>query len=131
MRAGRTFPRWLPLCAALLALVQLGGTLHLATGRHGVCWEHGVVVELDAMPRGGESVTAPVGVSRAPVPRVRSDQHPHCPALWVRSQARVGMGVTAPVGGFAHLLPVMTARNHVPAPDGWALRRAPKHSPPV
>ena len=56
MRARRTDPRWLPLCAALLALVHLGGVVHLATARHGVCWEHGVVVDLDAAPRGGEAV---------------------------------------------------------------------------
>jgi hypothetical protein len=132
MRAGRTFPRWLPLWAALLTLVQLGGVVHLAAAPHGVCWEHGVVVDLDAASRGGESVAAPVGLSPAPGARVRSDQHPHCPALWVLRQARLEVSSGAPVVGSSQHLPVVDAPGQlVSPPDGWALRCAPKHSPPV
>ena len=132
MRAGRTFPRWLPLCAVLLVLAQLGGVVHLATAPHGVCWEHGVVVDLDAVSRGGESVAAPVGLSAAVGPSVRSDQHPHCPALWVTRQARLEVPSSAPVVGTPQHLPVVDAAGQrVSPPDGWALRCAPKHSPPV
>jgi hypothetical protein len=132
MRAGRTFPRWLPLCAALLTLVQLAGVVHLAAAPHGVCWEHGVVVDLDAASRGGEPVAAPVGLSPATGPHIRSDQHPHCPALWVLRQARLEVPGSAPVGGSSPHLPVAGAPGQlVSPPDGWALRCAPKHSPPV
>jgi hypothetical protein len=132
MRAGRTFPRWLPLGAVLLVLAQLGGVVHLATAPHGVCWEHGVVVDLDAAQRGGESVAAPVGLSPAAAPAVRSDQHPHCPALWVTRQARIEVSGSTPVVGSGPHLAVLDATGQViSAPDGWALRCAPKHSPPT
>jgi hypothetical protein len=116
MHAVRTFPRWLSLCAAALVLLQLGGTLHLAVAPHGICWEHGVVVDLDATPRGGESV---------------ADQHPHCPALWVFRQARLGSSSSTPVLASADHPAVIAGPQDVSPPAGWALHRAPKQSPPV
>ena len=113
-------------------LLQLGGVAHLATAPHGVCWEHGVVVDLDAGARIAESVAAPVGFSREPVASVRSDQHPHCPALWVLRQARLEASSSAAVvGASQHLSVVDAAGQLVSPPDGWALRCAPKQSPPV
>jgi hypothetical protein len=113
-------------------LLQLGGVAHLAAAPHGVCWEHGVVVDLDAVSRVAESVAAPVGLSRAPVAYLRSDQHPHCPALWVLRQARLDVSSSAPVvGSSQHLAVVDAAGQLVSPPDGWALRCAPKHSPPA
>jgi hypothetical protein len=112
-------------------LVQLVGVLHLATARHGVCWEHGVVVDLDAASRGVEAVAAPVGIGRAPFSVVRSDQHPHCPALWLLRQARLEVGSSTPVVASGPPRLVVTSPEPVAAPSGWALRQAPKHSPPV
>jgi hypothetical protein len=131
MRAGRTFPRWLSLGATALVLLQLGGMLHLATAPHGVCWEHGVVVDLDASGGGGDSVAPPEGLASAKAPVVRSDQHPHCPALWVLRQARLGVATTAPILASTRHDAVVSAPEPVPSPRGWTLRRAPKQSPPV
>jgi hypothetical protein len=131
MRAGRTFPRWLSLCAAALVLLQLGGLVHLAAAPHGICWEHGVVVELDNAPAGVSSAGAPAGLSRGSLPLVRSDEHPHCPALLLLRQARLESPGAAPVLTSSRHPQVVVIANDVPPPAGWALRRAPKQSPPV
>jgi hypothetical protein len=133
MRAGRTRLRWTTLCAAALVVFQLGAILHLAAAPHGVCWEHGVVVDLDAAPAGHEAlVPAPSpGIDSAPGPAVRSDAHLHCPALWVLRAGRSEFVVAAvPVAppepqGIAPAVPTREG------PGGWTLRRAPKQSPPV
>jgi len=131
MRAGRTFPRSLSLCAAALVLFQLGGMLHLAAAPHGICWEHGVVVDLDGAPAGVGAVAAPEGLSRGALPLVRSDQHPHCPAVWVLRQARLERPSAAPVVETPQRATVSAEPDQVPPPTGWALHRAPKQSPPV
>jgi len=131
MHAGQTFPRWLSLCAAALALLQLGGMLHLAAAPHAVCWEHGVVVELDAPQDAGEVPAAREGLARGALPLVWSNQHPHCPALWIHRQARVDTPGTLPLLGCTHAVPALTIPDQVPSPPGWALRHAPKQSPPV
>jgi|SRR5262250_2512889 len=131
MRAGRTFPRWLSLCAAALVLLQLGGLVHLAAAPHGICWEHGVVVELDAAPVAVRPVAAPEGLSRAAVALLRNEQHPHCPALWILRQARLERsGAPVALERRDHQAPVVVGED-VPPPAGWALHRAPKQSPPV
>ena len=90
-----------------------------------------MVVDLDGASRGGESVAAPVGIGRAPFSVVRSDQHPHCPALWLLRQARLEVGCSTPVAISGPPRPALTSPEAVAAPSGWALRQAPKHSPPV
>jgi len=131
MRAGRTFPRWLSLCAAALVLLQLGGVIHLASAPHGVCWEHGVVVELDTASAGVTTSNGPEGLARAPVPLVRSSQHPHCPALWVFRQARLESSSSTPVLAPIDHAAVVAIQLDVHLPAAWALHRAPKQSPPV
>ena len=124
-------PPWVLLCAAALVLFQLGGLAHLAAAPHGVCWEHGVLVELEGASAHPESLAVPAlpGVGRAVA--VRADGHLHCPAQWVRREARPEVGVSPRV--FAASSPLLRARAPGPiaAPSGWVLRRAPKHSPPV
>jgi hypothetical protein len=131
MRAGRTFPRWLSLCAAALVLLQLGGLVHLAAAPHGICWEHGVVVELENAPAGVSSASVPVGVSRETMPNVRSDEHPHCPALLLLRQARLESRSASLVLASSRQPQVVVVADDVLPPAGWALRRAPKQSPPV
>ena len=112
-------------------LFQLGGMLHLAAAPHGICWEHGVVVDLDGAPAGVGAVAAPEGLSRGALPLVRSDQHPHCPAVWVLRQARLERPSAAPVVETPQRATVSAEPDQVPPPTGWALHRAPKQSPPV
>ena len=90
-----------------------------------------MVVDLDAVPRGSETVGAPVGVSRASVPLVRSEQHPHCPALWVFRQARLEASAGASLLARLAHGSLVASPPEVASPTGWALRRAPKQSPPV
>lgn len=131
MRAPRTFARWLSLCAAALVLVQLGGMAHLAAAPHGICWEHGVVVELETAPAGAVATPAPEGLSRAEVPLLRSGQHFHCPAVWVLRQGRLESSGSAHVLACSDHPVLVLVGDDVPRPAGWALRRAPKQSPPV
>src|SRR5215475_14312719 len=90
MTAGRIVSRWISLWATTLVLLQVGGTLHLAAAPHGVCWEHGAVVDLDGASARVEGVVPAVapGVNRPSAPVIRSDGHSHCPALWVMRAAR-------------------------------------------
>jgi hypothetical protein len=89
------------------------------------------VVDLDATPRGGEPVAAPVGIARAPTSLGRLEQHPHCPALWVFRQARPGSSSSTPLLASADLPALIGGPQDVSPPSGWALHRAPKQSPPV
>jgi hypothetical protein len=124
--------RLLKLCSTVLVLVQLAGLAHLSFARHGVCWEHGVVVELDAASAGGavaEASSVP-GLDRTPALASRRDGHPDCPALWLHRQL-----TPAPAPELALALPVTVdgavVRESVP-PSPWAvLQRAPKQSPPA
>jgi hypothetical protein len=133
MRAGRTCSQWASLCAAALVLFQLGAILHLAVAPHGVCWEHGVVVDLESASAGHEGLapaTRP-GLDRPPGRAVRSDAHPHCPALWVLREARPDITVTTAPVAHAEAGPPAPAPVPLAAPRGWALHCAPKQSPPA
>ena len=133
MIARRTLSRWISLWAAALVLIQLGAMAHLAAAPHGVCWEHGVVVDLDGAPVTAHAPPIPAapGVDPAPGRVVRADAHPHCPALWVTRAARAEVQVS-PGTELARGVPMRaSAPESVAARAGWALRNAPKHSPPV
>jgi len=121
------------LWAAALVLLQLGGMLHLAAARHGVCWEHGVVVDLDASPAQMDGPFAAVmpGLNRAVGPVVRSDGHSHCPALWLMRAARTEAPAESagPVDG--RVCAPSPPPEGVAVADGRVLGLAPKHSPPV
>jgi hypothetical protein len=131
MRAGRTFPPWLSLCAAALVLLHLGGMVHLAAAPHGICWEHGVVVELEGAAPGTRAASVPEGLAPTTAPLVRADQHPHCPALWVFRHARLESSAGASVLAHVSHGALAASPPDVARPTGWALHRAPKQSPPV
>jgi len=120
------------LSAVLLVLVQLVGLGHLAFARHGLCWEHGVVVELDgasAGPAEAETTPAP-GLDRSSALSARSGAHPHCPALWLHRQLSPS---PAPPLALAPTVPADRGRVGDAIPPAWrtALDRAPKQSPPA
>ena len=120
------------LIGALLVLVQLAGLAHLSFARHGVCWEHGVVVELGDTGAAGPVAqpSAVPGLARTALAVGRSDEHPHCPALWLHRQvgpARApALTLAAPVA-----IDRTVVRDSVPPPRWAVLHRAPKQSPPV
>jgi len=120
------------LAALLLVGIQLAGLAHLAFGRHGLCWEHGVVVELEGEPVAALPIetAAAQGLDRTPAVGARSDAHPHCPALWLHRQVGPSryfqLAIRAPTEAAEASLPA------VAPPSRWAaLDRAPKQSPPV
>ena len=132
MRRAPTLRPPLKAISALLVLVQLAGLAHLAFARHGVCWEHGVVVELDGAA-GASAVAEPSagpGLDRASRLSGQSDGHPHCAALWLYRQlspARAPeLAVPSPVTDDRTV-----CRYSVPPPRWAVLQRAPKQSPPV
>jgi hypothetical protein len=105
---------------------------HLAVAPHGVCWEHGALVDVDAAPAPASSARAvlPVspGLNAAPALAVRAESDPHCAAVWVMRAARPEVRFTGVPPGEATR---PQAPEAVHAPDRWALRSAPKQSPPV
>ncbi len=133
MTARPTLSRWILLCATALVLIQLAAMAHLAAAPHGVCREHGVVVDLDAAPAQVSGVTLPAlpGVGRAPAPEVRVGTHAHCPALWVMRAARSEVRSSWALGLRQGEVGRPRAPESVPALAGCALRCAPKQSPPV
>jgi hypothetical protein len=132
MRRAPTLRHPLKAISALLVLVQLAGLAHLAFARHGVCWEHGVVVELDGVAAASTVAepSAGPGLDRAPRLGGQSDGHPHCPALWLHRQLSPGR---APELAVATPVTVdRTVRHDSIPPLRWAvLHRAPKQSPPL
>ena len=121
----------LRLAAVLLVLVQLAGLAHLAFAPHGLCWEHGVVVELEgsAWAAVAEPTAAP-GLDRNATAGIRGDAHPHCPALWLHRQ----LGPSRPAQPFlvaSTSIERPAARTSALLPRWAALVRAPKQSPPV
>ncbi|HZJ55229.1 MAG TPA: hypothetical protein VFD38_13905 [Myxococcaceae bacterium] len=90
-----------------------------------------MVVDVDAAPAGGELAAAPEGLTRAAIPLVRSGEHPHCPALWIQRQARLGVTATALLFASPQHRAEVAAPEQLPLPAKWALRHAPKHSPPA
>jgi len=119
--------------AVALVLLQLVGVGHLAFGRHGICAEHGELIELDSAP-----VVAP-----EPMPAGLDDraqllassagiaEHVHCPVLFGRrDQApapaallRALSSVEAPADAVAPLFQ--------PRDLPGRIRLAPKQSPPA
>lgn len=133
MTAGRPPSSWIFLCAAALVLVQLGGMAHLAVAPHGVCWEHGVLVDVDAAPApSARAVRAvPPGLNASPALAVRAESDPHCAAVWVMRAARAEVRSSWVTGVPSGAVTRPQAPEAVHAPDRWALRSAPKQSPPV
>jgi len=120
------------LAALLLVGLQLAGLAHLAFARHGLCWEHGVVVELEGAPAAAapiETAAAP-GLDGTAALGARSDAHLHCPALWLHRQIgpsrQLQLAIRAPTEAAEAFVPA------VAPPSRWAaLDRAPKQSPPL
>jgi hypothetical protein len=120
---------------ALIALgAQLLGLGHLAFERHGVCWEHGVVTELQgtelAPPSTGTASHEPGFRADAPSVRLEAlDGHHHCSVQatrrdWAPSAAPTLALAMGPESGDVAVAEVS------PRADGVLLLRAPKQSPP-
>ena len=125
--------RSISLWAMALVLLQLGAVLHLAAARHGVCWEHGVVVDLDAAPAHVDDLapTEAPGVNRASGPAVRLDGHSHCASLWVMRAARTEAPADASGLVDGSVWAPLPPPEAVAVADGRVLRLAPKQSPPI
>jgi hypothetical protein len=121
--------------ALLVVGVQLLGVAHLALERHGVCWEHGTVTELQpGVP------SAPVAVPAGRDAELRAghasgrvedvDGHHHCPVQasrrdWASPPAPVLVSLPAAPDQVRLALAERSTRG-----DGALLLRAPKQSPP-
>ncbi len=126
-----------PLAWALslfLAGLQFLGLAHLGLERHGVCWEHGTLTELDTSKGFAADVTrvglAPGLHERRASATLEDEGHHHCPV----QASRRDWGT--PPSGVLRALPVNVASQvaafgtSVARADAGLLGRAPKQSPP-
>lgn len=118
--------------AVTLLLAQAGGYLHELTATHGVCFEHGELVELDS-PRAAEAAPAPDHLpTRLEGARPEEPgQDNHCAVALSRTHDGAPTPVlfqlaAPPLGLDAPALPAQ------PSSRQWAIYRlAPKSSPPA
>jgi len=130
--------RWSTLLARGVAVsvvaVQLLGVAHLGLERHGVCWEHGTVTELQ-----GSEAALPAAVHASQEPEFRAagagarledvEGHHHCSVQasrrdWAPSDPpMLALTVGPELDGLA-------SSGALPRADAALLLRAPKQSPP-
>jgi hypothetical protein len=127
----------------LLVGLQLLGLVHLAFDRHGICWEHGKLTELESggvavspsaelAADSGATANEPTGLHRGgPAAISDADADRHCPVQasrrnWTTPAATTGLA--QPVVPHLRILPLaeFSART-----DEALLLRAPKQSPPA
>jgi hypothetical protein len=119
----------------LLVGLQFLGLAHLALQRHGVCWEHGTLTELQT------SRVAASNVETGAQPGLHSgsaaarlddvDGHHHCPVQasrrdWGAPEAGAALVLALGEGPFD-----VAVGTSSPRADDGLLRRAPKQSPPL
>jgi hypothetical protein len=129
--------------SVLLVGLQLLGLGHLAFDRHGICWEHGKLTELDsggvAVSLGSEvasgsgaTANEPAGLHRGgPAAIGDADTDRHCP---VQASRRNWANPAAPAGLAQPALPQLRILAFVEfsvRTDDALLLRAPKQSPPT
>ena len=143
-RSGRS--RWsnqIARCLSVLLIgLQLLGLVHLALERHGVCWEHGTLTELEAdgasgLPRTGlaapteDSASKVSGLHRGGASRLEDgDADHHCPVQASRRNWAPAPDPTELVADVAPQPKVSGAVESSPRVDEALLLRAPKQSPP-
>jgi hypothetical protein len=133
-------PRWnRPLARGLslfLVAFQLLGIAHLVVERHGVCWEHGTVTELQP-GEVGTPLTGPVSPEETGIRSGQStarlddvDGHRHCPVQASRRDwsSPPASGLLIQLAGPGPAGDALCAA--LPRADAALLLRAPKQSPP-
>jgi hypothetical protein len=120
--------------AMLVLGVQLLGLVHLTLERHGVCWEHGTVTELQ-----GSEPALPVTASASQEPGFRAaaagvrledlDGHHHCSVQASRRDWAPSVPPTLALAVGPELDGVASSAL-LPRADAALLLRAPKQSPP-
>ncbi len=92
-----------------------------------------MVVDLDSIPARPEVPGPPArdGLALAPAGVMRSNMHPHCPALWVLREARPEVTAGSPSPAWAREVSSLRDSGPPVVPGGATFRRAPTQSPPV
>jgi hypothetical protein len=129
--AAQRAPKAVLLTALVLVGLHLAQLGHLVLGHHGICPEHGEMIELGA--------SAPdLGPTGSPAPgpglvtdRAQPSEHAHCPVLYGRRDA------IAPAPPVVRVLALHPAPSSLATPAIWPpdfsgrLGVAPKQSPPA
>ncbi len=116
------------LVLLVLHLVQLG---HLVLGRHGICPEHGEMIELGAPASEPWTADSPGPGDALVTDGAQPADHAHCPVLYGRRDAIVRTGPVVRILAL-HPLPSSVATPIVWPPDfSGRLGVAPKQSPPA
>ena len=122
--------------SVFLVAFQFLGIAHLVVERHGVCWEHGTVTEIQP-GEGGVPLARPVSPERTGIRAGQStarvddlDGHHHCPVQasrrdWSSPPPPASVLLSAGPDGAGQALAGAT-----PRADAALLLRAPKQSPP-
>lgn len=120
--------------AVLVVAIQLLGLAHLGLERHGVCWEHGTVTELQgaepALPTAGLASREPGLRAGASGIRLEDlDGHHHCSVQASRRDWAPSAPTTLALAAGPELDGVASSAL-APRADAARLLRAPKQSPP-
>jgi hypothetical protein len=119
------------LTAVALVVLHLAGLGHLVFARHGICPEHGEMIELGAAASHPELAVLPGGSGALSREDSTAAEHAHCPVFYGRRDA---IAPAAPVVRVLalHPPPVDLATPSVWPPDfSGRLGVAPKQSPPA
>ena len=129
--ASRRLSRTVLLTALVLVSLHFAQLGHLLVARHGICPEHGEMIELGAADH-AEAVAHAPGLSDALSEGASSSsEHVHCPVLYGRRD------VLAPVPPVVRVLALHPPASDVDTPAIWPpdfsgrLEVAPKQSPPA
>jgi len=129
--ASRCLSRTVLLTALALVTLHLAQLGHLLFARHGICPEHGEMIELGPAEHAKAVAHAP-GLSGRPSEEEPGGlEHVHCPVLYGRRE------VLAPAPPVVRVLALHPPPSDVDTPAIWPpdfsgrLEVAPKHSPPA
>jgi len=128
--AGRRLSRTVLLTALALVTLHIAQLGHLLFAQHGICPEHGEMIELGAAGHADTVAHAPGRADGLSEESSSAGEHVHCPVLYGRRDA---LAAAPPV---VRVLALYPPPSDVDTPAIWPpdfsgrLEVAPKHSPP-
>jgi hypothetical protein len=129
--AARRLSRTVLLTALVLVTLHVAQLGHLLFARHGICPEHGEMIELGAVGHAEAVAQAPGPSDALSEDASSAAEHVHCPVLYGRRDV---LAAAPPV---VRVLALYPPPSDLDTPSIWPpdfsgrLELAPKHSPPA